>query len=98
MSKGKLKQLQFNLPVEIFKEGTYFIARTPALDLAVQGKTEEEVRNRFVDAVVLFFEELVNLGTINEVLGELGWKKVQSNWQPPLSSVELRPIQVSVPV
>lgn len=97
MSKGKLEQLQFSLPVEVFKEGRYFIARTPVLDLAVQGKDEVEVRSRFGEAVVLFFEELVDMGTMNEVLRHLGWVKVKSQWQPPFASIELRPIKVCVP-
>jgi len=98
MSRGKLKQLQFNLPVEVFKEGDYFIARTPTLDLAVQGNSEAEVRTRFVDAVVIFFEELVDLKTLDEVLKELGWEKIESQWQPPMASIELRPIEVSIPI
>ena len=81
----------------MFKEGNYFIARTPVLDFAVQGKSEEEVRNRFIKGVVIFFEELVDLGTVDTVLKDLGWRKIQSNWQPPMASVELRPIEVCVP-
>jgi predicted RNase H-like HicB family nuclease len=54
---------QFSLPLTIFKEGKYFIAHTPLLNLSVQGKTEPEVRKRFADAVVLFLEELENMRT-----------------------------------
>ncbi len=59
---------QFSLPLTIFKEGKYFIAHTPVLNLSVQGKTEGDVRKRFADAVVLFFEELEDMGTTDEVL------------------------------
>ena len=92
------KLTQFHLPVEIFKDGRFFIARTPVLELSVQGKTVEIVRKRFVEAVVLFFEELEELGTTDEVLKELGWKKIKKQWNPPLTSVEISPVQVCVSV
>ena len=94
--KVQLKQLKFNLPVEIFKEGGYFIARTPALDLAVQGRTKKEVRDRFVESVVVFFEELADLGTADEVLHGLGWEKVDSQWQPVPVTLETLPVEVQV--
>ena len=79
----KRRLTQFSLPMTIFKEGKYFIAHTPLLNLSIQGKTEEEAKKRFVDAVVLFFEELGEIGTTNEVLFELGWKRVRKEWKPP---------------
>ncbi len=91
-----LKHLEFDLPVEIFKEKNHFVARTPVLDFAVQGKTKQEVKGRFTRGVVLFFEELADLGTTNEVLTGLGWKKVDSQWQPAEPFVES--ISVKIPV
>ncbi len=95
---SKRKLTQFNLFIEIFKEGKFFIARAPLLDLAVQGKTEEETRKRFVDAVLIFFEELENMGTTNKVLYELGWVKTENQWRPPAISVVSQPIEVPIPV
>lgn len=89
---------QFSLPVTVFKEGKYFIAHTPLLNLSVQGQTEEEARKRFVDAVVLFFEELDDMGTTNEALLELGWKKFEKEWRPPAVSLVTQPVEVPVPV
>lgn len=95
---GKRRLTQFSLPLTIFKEGKYFIAHTPLLSLSVQGKTEEETRKRFAEAVVLFFEELEDMGTTNEVLFELGWKKVRQEWRPPAVSLVAQPVEVPVPV
>ena len=83
------KNVQFtNLPVMILQEGSYLVAYTPALDLSVQGKTKVEVQERFGEAVQLFFEELQRMGTLDEMLEELGWVKQtnvskQSAWMPP---------------
>ena len=95
---GKRRLTQFSLPLTIFKEGKYFIAHTPLLNLSVQGRTEEETRKRFADAVVLFFEELEDMGTTDEVLLELGWKKVRQEWRPPAVSLVTQPVEVPVPV
>ena len=93
----KKRLTQFSLPLAIFREGRYFIAHTPLLNLSVQGKTELEVKKRFGDAVVLFFEELEEMGTTNEVLFELGWKKVRQEWKPPAVSLVAQPVEVPIP-
>lgn len=79
----KQAYFEFNLPVSIFKEGDYFIAYAPALDLSTAGKTFKEVKKRFQEAVQIFFEETSQRGTIEDVLAELGWSKVQKQWSPP---------------
>ena len=94
----KRKLTQFTLPLTIFREGQYFIAHTPLLNLSVQGKTEPEVKKRFTDAVVLFFEDLEEMGTTKEVLFELGWKRVRKEWRPPAVSLVAQPVEVPVPV
>ena len=77
-------KLEFNLPVSILKEGDTFIAFTPALDLSTCGDTFEEAKKRFSEIVNIFFEELVKKGTLEDVLLDLGWKKFQSRWNPPV--------------
>ena len=38
------KTIQFPVPIFINREGKWFVAECPVLDLATQGKTEKEVR------------------------------------------------------
>lgn len=73
----------FNLPVVITKQNKRFVAYTPALDISTSGKTPKQAKEKFVELVSLFFEEIVEAGTANDVLSELGWKKKQSKWMPP---------------
>ncbi len=80
----KKLQLQFNLPVSVLKEGRKFVAYSPALDLSTSGSTYEEARRRFEEAVRIFFQEIYERGTSEEVLKELGWKKAQKKWKPPV--------------
>jgi hypothetical protein len=77
------KALSFSLPVVITKQGKRFVAYTPALDISTSGKSQKEVRARFFELANLFIEEIMEEGTVNEVLSELGWKKVQKRWTPP---------------
>lgn len=77
-------QCSYSLPVSILKEGSVFVAYSPALDLSTYGKSFEEVQKRFNEIVGIFFEELVEKGTIADVLSGLGWQKEQENWAPPV--------------
>ena len=89
---------EFKLPVSIFKEGKRFIAYTPALDLSTSGKDYDEVKHRFEEIVHIFFEELIKKGTLNEILEELGWRKIQKQWSPPpVIAHESEKIRIPVP-
>ncbi len=87
---------QFALPVSIIKEGNSFIAFSPALDLSTVGDTFEEAQKRFEEAVELFFEEITEKGTVEEVLTELGWQKNKQQLVPP-QVVSTQTKQFSIP-
>lgn len=84
MQKKNSVKVQYSLPVSILKEGKYFIAYTPVLDLSTSGKSYEEVKMRFNEVVQIFIEELIERGTLDKVLTELGWEKINKQWMPPL--------------
>ena len=75
--------ISYQLPIIITKQNKRFVAYTPALDLATSGKTEKEVKIRFEEISQLFLEEIIEAGTADSVLEELGWKKIQKKWTPP---------------
>ena len=77
------KDISVNLPVLITKQNKRFVAYTPALDISTSGKSEKEVRNRFTELAHIFLEEIAEAGTADEILSELGWKKIQKKWTPP---------------
>jgi len=94
MPNGKLL---FNLPVVITKQNKRFVAYTPALDISTSGKSQKEVKARFVELANLFLEEIISAGTANDVLSELGWKKAQKKWSPP-KIISSQSIGLSMPV
>ena len=83
-AKKKKHNVEVNLPVIFLREGDQFVAHSPALDVATSADTFEKAKKRFGESVEIFFEELMAKGTLDEVLQELGWKKVRRQWQPPM--------------
>ena len=77
-------ELSYKLPVTILKEKSRYVAYSPAIDLSTSGKTFDEAQKRFAEASLLFFEEIIKEKTADEVLGGLGWNKVNKNWKPPV--------------
>jgi hypothetical protein len=89
--------LHFNLPVAYFKEKKRHIAYSPALDLSTSGRTAGEAKKRFIEAAEMFLEEIIEKGTADEVLENLGWRKVNKEWKPSLK-ISKEPETVRVPV
>lgn len=73
-----------NLPVSFIKEADQFVAYTPVLDLSTSGSTLEEAKNNFTEAVGIFFDEIVEMGTLEDVLLDLGWKRQDEDFLPPV--------------
>ena len=76
--------LEFKLPVSFLREGKKYVAYTPALDLSTSGRSYDEAKKRFGEIVNIFFKELIKKGTLEEVLRNLGWKRAQTKWNPPV--------------
>lgn len=86
-----------SLPVSVLREGKSFVVYTPALDLSTYGKTFDEAQKRFNEVVEIFFEELIEKGTVNDVLSGLGWQREQKSWIPPVVIAnETRDFQIPI--
>lgn len=70
------KLFDISLPVNVLREGDKFIAYTPALELSTQGNTFEE-------AVLIFFEEIMQEGKMENALNNLGWVQARNKFIPP---------------
>jgi predicted RNase H-like HicB family nuclease len=74
------------ISVQILREGRYFIASCPALDIATQATSYEKVQHRFGELVDIFLEEMVRAGKLEKYLTDLGWVKhirPEPRWEPP---------------
>ncbi|HLC94668.1 MAG TPA: hypothetical protein VJH96_03825 [Patescibacteria group bacterium] len=95
----KKADVKYTLSLTILKEGKNFIAYTPALDISTVGDTFEEAKKRFGELVQIFFEEVIKRGTLDEVLSELGWKKQEKTFIPPVVvSHDVETFSIQTPV
>ena len=46
-----------SFPILISKEGKWFVVSCPRLDIATQGRTEEEVKENMVDLIEEYMED-----------------------------------------
>jgi predicted RNase H-like HicB family nuclease len=73
----------FVFDTHIFREGGTYVAYVPALDLSSCGATDEEARRNIRDAVRGFLATIAELGTLEEVLEEAGYRHEGDRWVPP---------------
>jgi predicted RNase H-like HicB family nuclease len=65
MSKVKIAA---TIPLCFLKEKNTFIAFSPALDLSTCGRTFDEAKKNFSEALEIFFEECLKMGTLLKIL------------------------------
>jgi len=66
-------EAQFQLVGILKKEGGWYIAHCPPLDITTQGRTEEEAKKNLIEACELFVTSCFERGTFEQALRELGW-------------------------
>ncbi len=81
--KHKAK-VSVDVPMQIIREPKRYIAHCDALDLSTYGKTQAEATKRMKEVIELFFEEIMERGTVHEALAELGWTHKKEEWIPPV--------------
>ena len=62
--------MELDVSIEIWKKGTYYLAKCPELDFISQGRTVEEARRNLFEVIEIQFEEMADMGTLNEYLLE----------------------------
>lgn len=74
-------EIQFN--VQIWREGTQFVAHAMPLDLASCGPTPPAARQALDEAVDLFLKTATEQGTLVELLEDAGYELVGADWRSP---------------
>ena len=81
------------LTSKVWKEGNYYIAYNPELEVASQGKTQERAEQRLKEAVNAFLETVKKRGILRQVLQESGFVQREKQWRSPsisISSLEVK--------
>ena len=74
---------EFAFDTHIFKEGDTFVAYVPALDISSCGATDEDARRNIRDAVRGFLAASADLGTLDDILEEAGYRRENGHWRAP---------------
>ena len=76
--EGRVIKIEGQLPVIFIKEKNNIIANAPSLDLSTSGKTLKQSKSRFKEILLIFIQELIEMGTLEDVLLENGWEKIHN--------------------
>jgi len=62
------------ITIEFWQEGNLYIANCPELDMLAQGYSLDEARKNLYEVIEIQFEEMKELGTLNQFLEDMGYK------------------------
>ncbi|MBF0559102.1 MAG: hypothetical protein HQL08_10015 [Nitrospirae bacterium] len=66
--------MQIKTTIELWQKGKWLIAKIPELDFVTQGRTAEEAKANLKELVRIQFEEMRELGTLDDYLAECGFE------------------------
>jgi len=72
--------MTISLRIEIFKEGDTYVALSPELNVSSFGETIEDAKRSLKEALEAFIEECERMGTLEDVLEESGFSKIDDSW------------------
>ena len=75
--------MKVDYTVQVWNEGSQFIAHAMPLDVASSGTTPEAARKAVDEAVGLFLATAAGQGTLKEVLEDAGYRRVRREWHSP---------------
>ena len=70
--------------VQIWQEGSQFIAHAMPLDIMSSGSTPQASREALQEAIELFFATASEQGTLSDILAEAGYKYQKGAWISPI--------------
>ena len=89
--------MELKVTIETWAKESWYIAKCQELDFVAQGRTMEEAKSNLREVVEIQFEEMKEMGTLNDYLQECGFK-FENDIAVPLSemvSFEKQAIQIN---
>lgn len=83
--------INLSVRIEVFKEGDVYVALSQELNVSSFGESIDEARESLRQAIELFVEECLEMGTLEEVLEEAGFSRIDNSWKSrePVSREDL---------
>ena len=92
-----MSKIHVEYTVQIWKEGTQYVAHTMPLDVMSAGSTPNAARMALVEAVHLFLMTAADVGTLDDILQEAGYDQQEGNWVSPVwVAIERRTTKIGV--
>ena len=73
--------MKISLRIEIFKEGDTYVALSPELNVSSFGETIEDAKRSLKEALEAFIEECERMGTLEAILEESGFSRINDSWE-----------------
>ena len=74
--------MKLKMTIETWAKESGYIAKCPELDFVSQGESPEEAKRNLLEVVEIQFEEMNEMGTLDEYLQECGYKFENGNAIP----------------
>ena len=88
--------MNIQVTVQVWQKESWYIAKCLELDFVSQGRTKEEAKSNLMEVIDIQFEEMAEIGTLNEYLEECGYK-ISDNKAISLSEmVEFEKLEMQV--
>ena len=79
--------MELNITIEVWQKRSWFIAKCPELDFISQGKTRDEAKKNLLEVIQIQFEEMAEMGTLDDYLAESGYEKKNETFIPKTEMV-----------
>lgn len=75
--------MRIDYTIQIWREGSHYVAQALPLDVASAGPTPEQARAALDEAVHLFLDTARSMGTLGDILRECGYEFRDGVWHAP---------------
>jgi predicted RNase H-like HicB family nuclease len=87
-------QAEFKLFGVMKREGDWYVAHCPPLDITTQGRTIPEAKRNLIEASELFIISCLERGTLDQAMKELGFVPLKVE---PVNVANAFPIAIPIP-
>lgn len=75
--------MHIDYTIHIWKEGKHYIAHAMPINVMSSGPSPDEARKALMEAVALFIETAVEMGSLDDVLEDCGYHFEENEWVSP---------------
>ena len=88
--------MELNITIEVWQREHWFVAKCPELDFVSQGETRGKAKENLLEVIRIQFEEMDELGTLDEYLTECGYIQTEGALIPQIEMVSLEKYSVNI--